>query len=236
MSEQLEINSSVGHSWYATYRDSVGSEIIVLEVRHTPKKGFLLHTKIRGTEYHFFEMKFMNILQVLIENLPPDASLTLSHQLLLHQNGADRVVQLDECIQGYRTGKNVDAGYQFALTVDGQTYATTLTPDASFALDELVSQIGENVYFKICGFCDYMYEDGMYGGTDDRHDLMYCFRDHPDVLNKIRSMMRKTPSFPMTLFDIALQDVDLLHSCSAFHLARNYDERIRRVGVSSGFY
>ena len=231
MSDQVELNHSVAHCWYSTYSDSQGSEVVVIEFRHIPKEGFLLDTKIRGIQYHIFETKFMYVLEELFNNLPPDAYFLIPHEILMYRDGMDRLVQLVERVSPYKTSQNIDVGYQLLLSIDGQEYSTKSIPDAMSALEWLTSQIGLNTYFKVCGLCDFMFEDGMYGGTDGRHDLMYCFRDHPEVLDKLISIPRKSPSFPHLLLNLALQDIDLFHSCSAFILTRNFESRIKNVEI-----
>jgi hypothetical protein len=229
MPDQFNLNHSVAHCWYATYSDADGSEIVVIEIRHIPKEGFLLHTNIRGMVYHIFESKFMYALGELLSSLPSDSSFLIPHEILINDSGTDRLIHLLERIFPYGTGQNVDVSYQLTLSFDGYEYSTSSSPDAMSGLEWLASQLGSATYFKVCGFCDFMFEDGMYGGTDNRHDLMYCFRDRPEVLDELRSMPRKSPSFPHLLLNVALQDLDLFHSCAAFKLARNFNSRIKNA-------
>ena len=225
-----DLNLAVARYWHATYSDSLGSETSLLEIRHTPRHGFLLHTQIRGVEYHIFEQQFMGVFQEFLSRLSPEAALSITHEIVMHRGGKEKLVQLIEHISSRGAGESISIAYQYFLFLDGVEYVTEPFVDAAMAaLDSLVAQLGRDTYFKTCAFCDLLFEDDAYGGTDDRHDLTYCFRDRRDALEKLKTSPRKSPSFPHSLLGVALQDVDMLHACSSFALSSGFDSRIKRT-------
>ncbi len=222
--QEIHPNLAAADQWYAKYEDRISTENVILEFRHTPGVDFLLHTVIRQVEYHLRAEKFMIVMEDLFSRLPRDASLTIIHNALLHQRNQDHLVQIHEKIISSGSGSNVSIVYAMRLSHDGQTFASGLsTESAVFPLYSLLAQMNERSYFKLCAFCHFHFEDDLYGGSDGHRDLMYCFRDIPDVLERIRSFPHKSRTFPRFLLQLALQDVDAFHSCSAFALRQDFD-------------
>lgn len=225
----IDFNRATANRFYATYNDSSGTEQVILELRHIVKEGFLLYTIIRGNEYKIFEVQFNYVLEEFFSKLPIDASFSITHDLLWNENGKESRIRLTECLSSERINDNVSPTYQFELNSSKSTFSTKPISDAKAALEWLATQFNEKQYLKICAFCEFMYEDDLYGHSDGRHDRLYCFRDQKNFLSTIKSLPRKSPEFPNTLFHMALQDIDMFHSCSAFELAQDYEFRLRNT-------
>jgi hypothetical protein len=147
----------------------------------------------------------MYMLEELFSQLPAGASLSLLHKVMLCQNSADQLVHLVERISADRTDGNVDIFYQHILTLSEQAYTTWRVPSAVLPLAQLITQLSPGSYFKVCAFCHFRFEGDIYGGSDGHRDMMYCFRDYPDVLKEARSAPQKSPSFPSRFLCFALR-------------------------------
>ena len=224
-----EKNHSVAYSWFALYQHENYQEAVVLEIRQNPGEGFTLHTGIAGIEYHIAERRFFHLLETLFERLPHEASLMLNHDVLLQMSDTEQIVKVTEWIKAHRYGNNLSPAYQLELTLGDTRLLTQPLADARAALDWLVSQLEPGQHLKICAFCELMAEYDVYGDTDGRHDLLYCFRDNVDALDQIRATSKKSIHFPKMLFNLALQDIDAFHTCSSFTLVEDYQSRIENV-------
>jgi hypothetical protein len=82
---------------------------------------------------------------------------------------------------------------------------------AAEELRELVAKLR----LHICYFCKNLIEYNEYGGTDYRHDQLYCLRDSPEILAKIMKAYPKLKGYEQLLAQ-GIPDMDAIHSCSAF--------------------
>lgn len=218
------------HRWFAFYKDEDYEEEIVLEIRRILGKGFLLHTRISQKEFNIFEPKFFYALETFFSHFPLKASITLKHKTLLFKNNVDYVTDLYEKIIPEGKGNSFMPQYQFKLKINEEQWIVTPPiADARAGLELLSAKMYPNIHIKICSFCNFSYDHGVFGHTDGRHDLLYCFRDNHEALKTIRTMPFKSPNFPHEILSLAMQDVDALHTCASFAIIPNYDSLMHNI-------
>lgn len=228
--KNVEGGFCVAYYWFAKYADMLGIEDIVLEIRYSPGGCYLLHTSIRDRQYHIKGQKFMIVLEEFLSQLPASTSISIVHQVAMIQEGNERLIELIEHISYTGSDDNTQVVYQLTYTCDGKMYTSEpMAEDFTTPLDSLVAQFVSTGYFKVCSFCDLLYIDGMYGGTDERRDMMYCFRDERESLNKIKQAVQKPSLFPRHLSSQVLHEVDALHTCSSFILTEDFIPRLERA-------
>jgi hypothetical protein len=90
-----------------------------------------------------------------------------------------------------------------------------LVVDFGSAAEHLRRSLGDEIQLKICYCCKYLIEYNDFGGTDYRHDQLYCFRDNPETLDEL---MKAYPILRnhQSLLTRGTPDMDALHSCEAF--------------------
>ena len=208
------------------FRHGDHKELIQLEYRYARHEGYsewLLHTLIQGRQYLISSYKFFEALSELLGQLPLGSVIVLPHQIIISRGNLQELGTLEEWL--YPPGDREvteTVVYQLRLLVGSQCIETSRyteygyqVSDLGLALEQLHSRLPCDVCLRICYFCEFLVEYNDFGGTDYRHDQLYCYRDNPDVLEEVRK------AYPVLRDCAALllqgtPDMDALHSCSAF--------------------
>lgn len=198
-------------------------EIIQIEYRYAPKDGFSLYTQIQGHEYQFSEHKFFGVMAGLLDQLPISSSLVISHQVIVLKNDVEKIGMLEEWLSPYEGSKPTDTVvYQLKLLIEDDHFETSKYTTSGYAridfgsvAEDLRNLLGIELKLKVCYFCKYLVEYNDFGGTDYRHDQLFCFRDSPETLSKIMEVY-PTLGKHKSLLDRGTPDMDALHSCDAF--------------------
>ncbi len=202
-------------------------EIVQIEYRYTPGGGFDLCTHIRGRDYRITEHKFFSAMAELLDRLPLTSTLVISHQIVMaYPDSAEEKATLEEWLFPFGGEKPTGTVvYQLKLLAGGRRIETSRYTSSGYpvtdfgaAAEELRRNMGSDIRPKICYFCKYLIEYNDFGGTDYRHDQLYCFRDSPETLVELMKMhpdlrnLRTSES----LLTQGTPDMDAVHSCSAF--------------------
>lgn len=195
---------------------------IQIEYRYVYKVGFDLLTTIQGKTFQFSELKFFSVLSNLLDQLPQNSMLMIPHQVAIVNldEHTESTVTLEEWLYPYEEKDNGTVVYQLKLSFNGVSVETALSTAFSVVVRDMQRRLGDKFQIKVCWFCKYLVEEIYYGGTDSRHDQLYCFRDRPDllttVLNTSPRLYARDP-----LLAKATPDMSALHSCSAFIYSPN---------------
>ncbi|MFZ1506331.1 MAG: hypothetical protein WAV74_06045 [Anaerolineae bacterium] len=183
---------------------------------------------IGNREFRWSEVKFFHILSDVLNELPDGSYLVIPHNVLVSHDGILQIAMLEERLYPYyedRTPGGESGGtvvYQLKLSLDDayvETAASTqfgyAVTDLGGAMEQLRRQLPERTRLRICYFCKYFIEYNDFGGTDDRHDQLYCFRDAPDVLKQLMAVYPVLREHEYLLLQ-GIRDMDAFHSCPLF--------------------
>ncbi len=227
--DQLPGDRRVARQMLGYFIDGDYKEIVQIEYRYAPCKQrpeFDLLTRIQGKEYYFTAHHFFSALADLLDQLPPTSVIVIPHRVVVLHNGAEEIAMLEEWLSPYEirdTGGTVV--YQLKLFLGNRCIETPkrhhgyLVIDFLSAAELLRRELGSEIQLRICHFCKYLVDYEENGGTDGRHDLLYClrdsFKDDPEALDEIVKTYSSWRS-RKPLVAKGTPDMDALHSCSAF--------------------
>jgi hypothetical protein len=207
----------IGH-----YIDNGYEELIQIEYRYASQTGFDISTRIQNHDYHLSGKKYFDVISELLDKLPISCKIIIHHHLVMQTGDKKEIVELDEHLHPYDVRNAATVLYQISLFYGGKIYETNLSSGfggtggtRGGALEELRNLIGNGFILNICYFCKYLIDVNKYGGTDYRHDQLYCLRDNPDVLTKIESLYPQLDDAD-DLLNIGTANMSALHSCSSF--------------------
>ncbi|MCP4124640.1 MAG: hypothetical protein GY751_23095 [Bacteroidetes bacterium] len=222
---QSNFDTSIARRILGNYMDGKYKESIEIEYRYTryaDRSEWVLYTSIVGKEYRITDGKYFGAFATLLDQLPLTSVIMIPHQITISRNGVKEVVVLEEWLFPF---EDRDAGntvvYQLALPLGDNYYKTPkrlhgyLVIDFRTATECLRVQLGDGICLHLCYFCKFLIEYNDFGGTDYRHDQLYCFRDDLEAFEQLLTVypiLRDNES----LLDHGLPDMNALHSCSAF--------------------
>ncbi len=229
MTDELSEDRRVARRLLGHFIDGDYKEIVQLEYRYDPCKEdreWNLFTRIRGQEYYLTAYKFFGALAELLDQLPVTSAIVIPHREVILNRGTEEIATLEEWLSPYeiRPAGGIVV-YQLKLLVGERSFETPkrskngyLVSDFGRAADLLRASLGSEIQLRICYFCRYLveYEDG---GTDDRHDMYFCFRDvFPGKPEKVDELLANYPAWRSrgSWVKQGMADVDALHSCAAF--------------------
>ncbi len=214
---EVQNDTRIARHHVATYMVGGKKEIITLEYRYKPAHEFELFTKIAGRDYVIHELHYFVALGELLDLLPLSSSIMIQHQIIVINNGTEEIATLEEWLFPYEPRGTGTVVYQLKLFFQDKLIESARHPDFAGAAEDIRKQSGEGIQIKTCYFCRFLIEDNDYGGTDLRHDALYCFRDKPDLLKEAMEVyptLRKKGKGALYLE--ATPNMDALHSCSVF--------------------
>ena len=106
--------------------------------------------------------------------------------------------------------------HQLKLEVGDFHAQTQSHPYFVGAREDLREKLKDNRTVKISAYCKYLIEFNPTGETDERHDLLYCFRDVPDLIEQVMAVYPARVGYAVKIYTPALPDVDAFHSCPFF--------------------
>lgn len=208
-------DNRVGRYLFGKYQDGDYEEPMILEYRYLYNKGFDISTHIKNKEYRPFGTKFFDAMADLLDQVPLTASVTFWHSLFVAHKGIKKRVDLEEWLFPYDIRGTGTVLYKLRLPFDETYIETQRHTSFGKAAEELRGQLGDDRHLLACYYCQYLVEYNEYGGTDYRHDQLYCFRDSRETLAEL---MKSYPKLygKEQLLSHGTPDMDALHTCSTF--------------------
>jgi hypothetical protein len=206
------------------YVDGDHREIIQIEYRYSAGNGFTLFTRIQNQDYSFEDKKFFGAMSELLDRLPITSVIVIIHHVIVSHNGESEIVALEEWLRPYKIRNTGTVLYQLKFPFENDFIETEQYTEFggffgnhnySSPAEELRARLGGDVHLRACYYCRYLVDYNDYGGTDYRHDQLYCFRDAPEALGKFEETRPKQDGREQWLSQ-GTPDMDALHSCSAF--------------------
>ena len=227
MLERQQEDSRVARQLLGYFVNGAYKGIVQIDYRYTrtaKSSVFDIYTRIQGRDYHVTRHSFFGAIADLLDQLPVTSAVMIPHRIVILRNGKDEdTATLEEWLYPYEDrGIGDTVVYQLKLLVGDSSIETPrrtehgyLVTDFGNAAEHLRRLLGDAIRLKICYFCRYLIEYNDYGGTDYRHDQLYCFRDSLDVLDELMK------TYPIlrgreSLLARGTPDMDALHSCAAF--------------------
>ena len=132
---------------------------------------------------------------------------------------------LEEWLYSYDIKNTGTVLYKLRLKVDDKIYETEPSTDfggtqggTGGALVQLQNLTQNELEMPVCYFCDLLIEYNEFGGTDYRHDQLYCFRGKAQLLDEINKVYPHLYG-QEDILQQATQHLSALHSCDAFERA-----------------
>lgn len=228
--DQLQEDKRVARKLLGYFIDGDYKEVVQIEYRYAPCKQraeFDLYTRIRGQEYDLTNYHFFGTLADLLDQLPLTSAIVIPHHVVISRNDAEEITTLEEWLYPYEmrdTGGTVV--YQLKLFVGDRCIETPKRKESGYLVIDFLSaaellrrELGSEIQLRICHFCKYLVDYEENGGSDGRHDLLYClrdsFKDNPEAVDEL---IKAYPSWRTRkpLVAKGTPDMDALHGCSAF--------------------
>jgi hypothetical protein len=149
----------------------------------------------------------------------------IPHRIVALDKKVEKIVTLEEWLYPYEIRERDTVVYQLKLLMGDRCIETPkrhhgyLVSDFYSAAELLRGELDSEIYLRICYFCKYLVDYEENGGTDGRHDLLYCLRDSfRDNLEALEELLKTYPTARSRgpLVAKGTPDMDALHSCSAF--------------------
>ena len=197
-------------------------EPIQIEYRYDSRTGFNIFTRIQNRDYYLSGNRYFDVMSELLDQLPASSKIIIHHRVFLHKEGKKEIVELEEHLYPYEIRNTATVMYQIKFSYQGKVYETH--PSSEFGgssgtrggvLEELRSMIDGNFVLGVCYFCRYLVDVNMYGGTDYRHDQLYCFRDKQDALIEIEKKYPRLFGLE-DLVNTGTANMSSLHGCASF--------------------
>lgn len=181
---------------------------------YSAKSRHALYTTIRNVDYRATESRFFEALAGLLDQFPPSSAVRIVHPIVVLRRGQERAAELEEWLRPHKVRDGSAVVYQLSLLLDETRFETRQHLDFADAAEDLRHQLEPDYVLKVCQFCHFLMPFSDRGGTDYRHDQLYCLRDVPELLDEvIGSDSRFKEQLPLLEQDLT---VDALHSCPAF--------------------
>lgn len=213
--EKTNASEQTARQLFGYYLTNNYKEFIQIEYRYAANVGFDLFTRIQNRDYRFQSNKFFDALSMLLDQLPNTSSIIIQHKVLLSHKKTSTIVALEEWLFPFEVKGSGTVVYKLKLLINRSNIETKKHLDFGSAAEELRRQLAPHGQLSICYYCKYLVEYNEYGGTDYRHDQLYCFRDNAQTLNLLMKSYPKLSGCE-TLLSEGLPNVDSMHSCSAF--------------------
>lgn len=205
--------------------DSESKEPIQLEYRFLNSKSCEIYSLIKDQIFHAKGENFFGVTSDLLDNLPPTSSMVFNHTIPVKKKGKTReFALLEEWLYPYQIKNSGTIVYKLKLNVDNISYETKPSTDFGGAqgihggaLEQLRNLTKDQLDIHVCYFCNFFIEYNEYGGTDYRHDQLYCFREKPHLLLKINEVYPNLQGQEDVL-EQTIHNMSALHSCDAFEL------------------
>jgi hypothetical protein len=201
------------------------NEPIQIEYRYVPNVGFDLFTRIQNHDYSLSGAKYFDVMSELLDQLPLSSKIVIQHWVMIHAAEKREIVGLEEHMYPYEVRNAATVVYQLKLTYQGTAYETHRSTafggsggTLGGVLEELRRIMGQDFVLGICYFCEKLIDINTFGGTDYRHDQLYCLRDTPQALAEIGRSYPKLRD-QESLVSVGTRDMSALHGCSAFSYA-----------------
>jgi hypothetical protein len=231
MEQRTEKDNRVARQLFGDVLLHEGRETLQIEYRYqqySDHSWWDVIARIGEQEFRISDFKFFCAVAALLNQLPDDCCLVIPHRVLVSWGNAVQIASLEEWLYPYledRTRGGEAGGtvvYQLKLVMDNGTIQTSVLDqfghkviDIGSAMEQLRRQLSEDVRVQICYFCKYLIEYNDYGGTDYRHDQLYCFRDTPDVLEQVMEVYPILRNHEHLLLH-GTNDMDSFHGCPSF--------------------
>jgi hypothetical protein len=223
-------NKRVARRLLGYFIDGDYREVVQIEYRYSPcldRPEFDLLTCIRGKEYFFTEYHFFIALAELLDQLPLTSAIMIPHRIVVLRSNIEEIAMLEEWLYPYEIRDGGDTVvYQLKLDLGDRRIETPKRHESGYlevafdaAAERLRSELGSEIQLRVCHFCKYLVDYEENGGSDARHDLLYClrdsFKDNPEAVDEL---LKAHPSWRSRKPLVAggTPDMDALHSCSAF--------------------
>jgi len=105
--------------------------------------------------------------------------------------------------------------YKLRLALSKSPVETQRHTTFGKAAEEFRRILGNELHLHVCYYCKFLVEYNEYGGTDYRHDQLYCLRDNSAYLDEIMQAYPRLRGHE-PLLSYGTPEMDALHSCSAF--------------------
>jgi hypothetical protein len=221
MGRRQQEDTRVARQLLGHFIDGDYKEIINIEYRYAFNSNFALYTRIHGHEYQITDHKFFGALAELLDQLPITSAIMIPHQIIVLHNGSEEIARLEEWLYPFEEPTSTVV-YQLKLFVSDGFVETPRYTDFGYAVTDFGSAaeylrklLGDETRPEICYYCKYLVEYNDFGGTDYRHDQLYCFRDSPETLNELMKVYPTLKGLESLLAQ-GTPDMDALHSCAAF--------------------
>jgi hypothetical protein len=173
-----------------------------------------LYTHFQGSDHHVTDIKFFGAVSRLLDRLPLTSAIVIPHRIIIVLKTGEEFTTLEEWLFPFEepTGTVV---YQLKLVAKNSIIETQQHYSFGSAAEELRTLLKDDIQIKVCYFCKYLVEYNDFGGTDYRHDQLYCFRDSPETLDPLMHAYPRLRNHE-DLLAHGTPDMDALHSCAAF--------------------
>ena len=195
----------------AIYQTKDKKETILLEFRLTVLEEDILFTVIDGKQIR------VETIHHLVQALPALVSLSIPHSIRLLWNGVIKQGELVEIFSPSQDPKHpLIASLQLRLTLDDQTYETTICDNLQDAVQELeeMTEAEAQWWLCTCYHCHYSDHNRLYSLSDREYA---CYRDVPEALAEIRAKGKiASPEARRA----GKYFVDAFHTCAAWKPAQ----------------
>jgi hypothetical protein len=217
MSSQKNADAQVARLLDGYFIDGDYRESIQIEYRyeHNNRNNvFSFYTSIRQIVYQEVDYKFFGGLALILDQLPETSAIMIPHRVSILRENIKSVVVLEEWLYPFKepTGTVV---YQLKLLIKDNPIETKRHFAFGSAAEELRKRLADDIRICICYFCKNLVEYNESGGTDYRHDQLYCFRDNEVTLHELLKVYPKLRGYESLLMQ-GTPDMDAIHSCAAF--------------------
>lgn len=204
-------------------------EVVQIEYRYEARGRFELRAQIRDKTYKIAGPKFFNALAELLDQLPKNSAITILHHVRVKHDTVEEIGVLEEWLHPFGEPTGGTVVYQLRLLITDRYFETPQRTSSGYfvvdfrnAIKDLQHRLGNELSLIVCSFCNYLIDYDSFGGTDYRHDQLYCFRDAPEALEEILRVYPRLQGQESLLLQ-GTADMDALHSCSAFTDKRRPD-------------
>jgi hypothetical protein len=195
---------------------------IQVEYRLLNPTTWEIYSRIAGSVFYKKGTRFFELIADLLDSLPESSSIVFNHAVPVLMNGERSFATLEEWIFPYEVKNSGTVMYKLKLIFADKVYETQTSNDfggvqgvKGGALEQLRELTKDKFSILVCYFCSFLIEYNEDGGTDYRHDQLYCFRDAPQLLQLIEKVYPRLRGQEHIL-DKVVPNISSLHSCDAF--------------------
>lgn len=210
MFQEFSSNYKSGSVMFAEYQQDDFREKIILEKRKGANLRCELFTKISGNTHHVFSGIFRGCLSSLLQELPPNARISIAHIVPAETANGFTWLKIVETVMNEREiNSEPRQSIFFTWELNGNSGKTNLyeMEDSLDALEEIRNIVCANGVIKICPYCAFM---------EYLSNTSMCLRNlDPDEFLDVQERMNKRRAFSEYYGKIAW-DIEEFHFCSAF--------------------